>query len=426
MTLAESQPLPSPRPYRRFAIFLLVGGALLVLSSLCALLSYLVTPFMAPESGLTSNAAVLSVGAVGAVFGACLLWIGISFRRGESSPAFRLPTPWIFLGAYIVALVLGQLVLFLGVGAAYFFPPFHVFASLLVSLLVLAFAARRLELASLRSMLAQFSWGGLVTITLALVFEILVGGGLVALGVLGVMLIQGAERTMDLISELQNSGGDVNQVLALLSAEPMVLVIAATGALLMFVVIVPVLEEVLKSGGPAILISRRQRAHSTPSKSEVVLWGLAAGAGYSFTENMFNAQGAISGADGASNLWATTMLLRSGTSLMHMVATATVAVGWYAWFVERKRSRFFLLLALSTLAHATWNTGALVLGSVAIISGLNDNLAVLSVCIVVLALAFLIALFIAFLYWLVRLIRWGRRPPVEIITSSGTLLEIKG
>jgi hypothetical protein len=141
---------------------------------------------------------------------------------------------------------------------------------------------------------------------------------------------------------------------------------------------------------------------------------------------MFNAQGSISGGAGFVESWASAMLLRSGTSLMHMVATATVAVGWYFGLVDRKWTRFALLLGLATFAHATWNTGALVIGGVAVITGLDANLVEFSQCILGLGLVFLFGMFVAFLYWLVRLIRWGQPPPVEIITSSGALLEIKG
>lgn len=426
MSTIEPPPAAARAPYRRFAIFLMVGGGLLVLLSLCSALSYIVTPFMQPQLGLQSNTAVLSIGAAGAIFGALLLWIGLSFRRSASSPAFRLPSPLVLFGAFVAALVLGQLVLTSGIGAAFLFPPLHIAASLLIPLMVLSFASRRLQAVSLRSMLAQFSWGGLVTITVALLLEVVIGLVLAILVLAAAALIMGADRAAELASALQATAWDMGQVMSLLSTEPLILVFAAVTLTGFLVLVVPILEEIIKSGGPAILISRRRRDLETPFKCEVVLWGLAAGAGYAFTENMFNAQGSIGNGEGIVGFWASAMLLRAGTSLMHMVATATVAAGWYYWIVNRNRSRFFLLLALATLAHATWNTGALVLGSVAVFTGLNENLAVLSGCIVGLALIFLIGLFVAFLYWLVRLIRWGQPPPVEIITSSGTLLEIKG
>lgn len=426
MSTIESPLAAAPAPYRRFAIFLMGGGGLLVLLSVCSALSYIVTPLIQPQAALVSNTAVLSVGAVGAIYGALLIWIGFSFRRSASSPALRLPSPLIWLGAFAAALVLGQLALALGIGAAFLFPPLHILASLLVPLMVLSFASRRLQAVSLRSIFAQFSWGGLVTIALALILEIVIGLVLAILVLAAAALILGADRTIELVRALQATALDMAQIMSLLAAEPLILVVAGVTVTAFFVLLVPILEEIIKSGGPAILISRRQRTGKTPSKSEVVLWGLAAGAGYSFTENMFNAQGSIGNGEGIISFWAAAMLLRSGTSLMHMVATATVAAGWYHWFVNRNRSRFFQLLVLATLAHATWNTGALVLGSIAFIAGLDENLAVLSGCIVGLALVFLVGLFVAFLYWLTRLIHWGQPPPVEIITSSGTLLEIKG
>ncbi len=404
----------------------MVGGGLLFVVSICSALSYLLTPIMTPERGLISNASVLSVGAAAAVYGACLFWIGRAWRRGAPDRAFQLPSPLIFLGIYIGALVFGQAILSLGIGAAYLFPPLHVIASLVVALAVLSFAARRLKPVTLRTMLAQFTWGGLVTIVLALVFEILIGGALIVLALVAVALLLGTERTTELVTALQTSAGNIESLLAILAAEPLVMAIAALTAVVLLVFVVPILEEIIKSAGPAWLISRRARAFSGPSRNQVVMWGLAAGAGYAFTENMFNAQASISAGQEVFSLWATAMLLRSGTVLMHMVATATVAVGWYYGLVERNWTRMALLFGLSTLAHATWNTGALVLGGVAATAGLDENLAVLAGFIIGLAFVLLGGLFIGFVFWLRRLIRWGQPPPVEIITSSGTLLEIKG
>lgn len=92
-------------------------------------------------------------------------------------------------------------------------------------------------------------------------------------------------------------------------------------------------------------------------------------------------------------------------------------------FAKQKRLRFLGLLCAALTAHAVWNAGAVILGGVSVLSGVSPAVGtVAGAC----ALLFLVLLLVGFLFWLLRLIRWAQPPPVEIITSSGTLLEIKG
>jgi RsiW-degrading membrane proteinase PrsW (M82 family) len=231
---------------------------------------------------------------------------------------------------------------------------------------------------------------------------------------------------MALLQELQSNVTDPESALRVVSAEPLLLLLAGSTVVLLFVLVIPLLEELIKAAGPAIAISRRIRTSAAPTKSEVIMWGLAAGAGFAFTENVLNTQGVLTGGDGLGGLWAGAMLLRVGTTCMHMVTTGTVAVGWYYALVERRRSRMLLLLAAATVAHAVWNTAAIALGGIAVMTTANPDLGFVAGCLAILALFLLFGLFAAFVYWLVRLIRWAQPPPVEIITSSGRYLEIKG
>lgn len=419
---------PPARPYRTLAVVCLGVGALLVLVSMCAAVAFLVIPILETdlftgstspiENALATNTSVISLGAVALGYGLLLLRVGRSLQRESRRAAFQLPPPLFLLAAFFLVLVLGQAILTINVGAAYLFPPFHVLASLLFPLTVLAFAVRRVPSASLRSMLAQFSWGGLVTIALALVFELLL---LVALSVLAFVIavvLFGMERSQELASELLQSANSPSSAIEILTREPLLLLLAAGMAVLLFVVLVPLLEEILKATGPAILMARRERAKTGVTKSEALLWGLAAGAGYTFTENMFNSQGALTGSGGVVSFWAAAMILRSGTSLMHMVATATVATGWYHLFVHGRTQRAFQLLAAATAAHAVWNGGAVALGGVAALNGAGQNRELISTLLVVLVLIFLVALFGALLVWLTRLIHWAQPSSVEILTPQ--------
>ncbi len=416
----------TPAPNRNLSIILIVVGGLLFVTALCSGVGYLVLPFVQSLQETTTGTSLFSFAALALVYGGILTYVGFQWRRRRPAVPLKLPSPLIFLGAFATVLLVGQLVLWLNIGTAYLFPPFHVLAGLFIPIAILAYASRRLSEVSLRSVLAQFSWGGLATITLALVFEILIGGIFLLVALAAAALIIGMERTTTLVENVQGAAPDPNAILSVLSGEPLILFFAGITVVLLFVLIIPLLEELLKSAGPAIAIRRRIRANVALTKAEVVVWGLAAGAGFAFTENVMNTQGALTGGQGADNLWVGAMLLRTGTTLMHMITTGTVAIGWYYAFVERKRSRFIGLLAAATVAHAVWNTVAIALGGIAAITSLNPQLELLSGCLAILALAMLAGLFLAFLYWLVRLIRWAQPPPVEVLTSSGTFIEIKG
>lgn len=417
MTLSET-PTPASPSYRTLALASLGIGGLLLAGSVCAGLLFLLVPLSGTQGALATNTALGSFVALAMGYGGLLVLTGRGLLRDQGSARFHLPPPILFVVGFLVVLVIGQAILTVNVGAAYLFPAWHVLASLLVPMTALSFATRRLEPVSLRSMLAQVSWGGLVTIALAVVFEVVIGIVLFAVAAIAATLVLGAERMRQLGEAFQAGASDPQRLLELLSGEPVALLIAAAAALVMFVLIVPLLEEILKATGPAILLARRVRANGIPSKSEAVLWGLAAGAGYAFTENMFNAQGGATTGDGLVGFWAAAMLLRAGTSLLHMVATATVAVGWYQALVNKNTRRLLLLLAAATAAHAAWNTGAVLLGGVSVLNQAGGNLALASTLLTFAVLLFLILLFVGFLVWLVRLVRWAQPAPVEIITPT--------
>ncbi len=381
-------------------------GALLLVSSVCAVVTFLLAPLLRSENTLGENTAVGSIAAVFVGYGAVLALTGLGLVKARGTAPFYLPSPVLVFGAFLVVLLLGQGILALGVATAYLFPIWHVLASLLFPLAVLAYAVRRLPAVSARSMLAQFAWGGLVTILLALLFELIIGGILVVIALIGIAVVLGGRRMTELGQALSEIPTDSQRVIEIVTQEPLAMLIAGVTAVVLFIVLVPALEELLKAAGPAILMARRVRANFRPTRSNAVLWGLAAGAGYAFTENLFNGQGSLSASGSVITWWGGTMLLRAGTSLMHMVATATVAAGWFEILVEAKPLRFGLLLAAATAAHGIWNTGALLLGGTTVLPGANEIPSAptfLTVCV----LGVLLLLFVGGLVWLRVLLQWA-------------------
>lgn len=388
---------------------MLGAGALMLVTSVCGAFTFLLAPLVRAQTTAGDSTALASVVTVLLVFGALLAAAGYGLVRQTFSAPFRLPHPLILLLAFFIVLLFGQTMLGFGIGTRYLFPIWHVLASLLFPLAVLSAAARRLEPVSARSVWAQFTWGGLVTLLLALLLEVILGGIVIVAGMAFLFIALGRDWFDRLTTAMQATPPDTTAFLQAVTQEPLAILVIAAVAILLFVILIPLLEELLKAAGAAILIGLNVRAGDPPAPSSALLWGLAAGAGYAFSENMFNAQGGL----GAGNLlgwWAGAMLLRGGTSLMHVVATGTVAVGWYEVWVNKRAGRFLLLLLLATVAHGLWNTCALILGSV---TALTSQLPLPIVGAAVGCMLLLLGLlFLGALVWLRVLTLWGRRLPV--------------
>ncbi len=387
-------------------------GALLLLVSACAVVTFFVVPFLAHQDALALNTAVLSVGAILIVYGALLILIGRALRDDTWRAPFHLAPPYLFLGAFLVVLVIGQAILVSNVAPAYLFPLWHVLASLLFPLAVLAYVTPRVDAASTRSVLAQFVWGGLVTIGLALVLELAIGGFLAILAVFGLAIVLGPDDIAELWRAFSAAPPDLQRITEIVLREPLSTLIVGGTAFTLVVILVPLLEELLKAAGPAIMIARRVRNEFPPTRGNVLLWGIAAGAGFAFSENMLNGQGTLNNADSVTGIWAGAMLLRAGTSMMHLITTATVAVGWYEALAQRKFIRLPLLLLVAVLMHAIWNSAALLLAGVTASARAGTPLADFSVVLSALVLGLLACLFVGGLFWLRALLQWARRPAI--------------
>jgi hypothetical protein len=407
---------PAPTETTTSAARILAGlgvvfGGFLVLLSICGMFAYLILPLARPRNALANNTLLASGCAIGLIFGLIIVVVALAVVRGRSLPRFILPSPWLFLGFFLIVIGIGQTILFANVGAAYLFPPWHVLASLMLPLAALAYASRRLAPVPGQAVLAQLAWGGAGTILLALVFELVVGLLLfLAVGLVLAALL-GPDQLAQLVDQFRsfaNGAPDTGRILTLLTRQPVVLIIAVAAALAFFTVIGPLIEETLKGLGPGIWIARTR-----PSASRALLWGLAAGAGFAFSENLLLGANLVGQQDGAGALWAVLILARVGTSLVHVAATATVSLGWYSAFVGGRRASFFLFFIAGFGAHGSWNLLALILSSALSAAGslsfssvsLNGAGAVIAL----LALSVFVMLVLAAALWIAWLIRWAKR-----------------
>jgi RsiW-degrading membrane proteinase PrsW (M82 family) len=119
-------------------------------------------------------------------------------------------------------------------------------------------------------------------------------------------------------------------------------------------VLAPLSEEFGKSLGVRFMM----RPHTT--RAQCFLLGAFAGAGFGFLEALLYGLTAI-GEDLES--WWAIMLLRGGSTSLHVICTGLAGVGWWYWSRARRHGVAATLFGIAVLIHAGWNAFATVLYS---------------------------------------------------------------
>lgn len=288
---------------------------------------------------------VVSMVAVGAGLGAPLSVAAWRSMQRRASPALRLPPAWWLALIFIGLLLLGQLSLGTRLNAL-LIPPLHVAVSLLPPLLIVAAITSPLQRGGAgltrRNLVAQFSYGGLVGTALAILVEMGVFlGVLVSAGIL-VGLAPGAQdNLLRLAEDLQAEAlyGDPLRLLRSLMSPGVVL-----GLGLLVAGAVPLIEEFIKSLGAPINGVVQGRL----TRAQAFAFGVMAGVGFSFVEALFYA------AQQLPHGWATGVVLRGLTAVIHGAATGLFALGWYE-AASGRPARFLLYAAGGIAIHALWN-----------------------------------------------------------------------
>ncbi len=336
-----------------------------LLAAVFSLLAALLLALAAAQSGdaprLMNLTLLVSLLALGVGLGLPLAAAAGRSLQQRASPALRLPPAWwlglIFLGL----LVLGQLMLSTPVALAVI-PPLHVAASLLPPLLIVAAIAPPLQRAGAgltrRSLATQFSYGGLVSIFLALSLEIaLVTAAFVLAGASVAFLPGGLVSVERLAAELQEmmAVGDLAGMLHALLSPGLVL-----GLGLLVAAVVPLTEELIKSLGAPFNAAVQGRL----TRAQAFAFGVMAGVGFSFAEAL------VYGAQQLPHNWAQGVALRALTAVIHAAATGLFALGWYEVAVGRP-ARFFPYAAGGVAIHALWNgfSGLAVVAGLAAMDG---------------------------------------------------------
>lgn len=294
--------------------------------------------------------------------GAASAWHAWRATQGRPSTAFRPKRVWLLGVAFVLALILGQMMLELSFLPALTFPLLHMGAAVLPALIILALAGRVLGTATTwRDMVLQMASGAFLALPLAMVLEGTIILLFAAATILGVAWQPGGQ---DLITKVAPFLEDLSWLQEPVSLAATVLTPTAISVALVLVAgLIPLLEEALKAIGVGLVAYRR------PSLAQAVLWGLAAGAGFAAVEGLLNTTGAL-------DSWLSAVLLRVGTTAMHSMTGALMGMAWYQLVTRRSWLRGLAIYAGSAAIHGLWNGIALGMAVVSIKAagaGIREN-----------------------------------------------------
>jgi hypothetical protein len=282
--------------------------------------------------------------------GIILTFQGISASMGSGSGAFRPPVAaWGFL-AFAIVLGIGQANMAMDSPIAAPMPVLHTLAAILPGLTLAAMAGRgswrggipvrgltwrQVTLAAAISMSVGVAValyveviGSLYAVTLLLVHS----GGFETARDLGVAWDRIGEADFRLSNNEQFIAG-------LFTAS----------------VLAPLSEEFGKSLGVRFMM----RANST--RAQCFLLGAFAGAGFAFLEALLYGLGGIS--EGSLSSWWAIMLIRGGSTSLHVLCTGLAGLGWWYWSRAKEHRTALALFGGAMLIHAAWNAFATIISS---------------------------------------------------------------
>ncbi|MGQ9841630.1 MAG: PrsW family glutamic-type intramembrane protease [Anaerolineae bacterium] len=301
----------------------------------------------------------LAVGlmAISAGLGLVLAWSGWRSLAGAPARPWQWPAWGWWLLAFVAVVGTGQAAF--QAGLILFMPLAHLGASTLAALGVLALAlssaGRYVRLPSARAAAGSLAWGGLGSVSLALVAE-------TALAVVGLLILTvwlNATQP-ELVASLQ-AWAEQLQEITRGGPQPLVpppevalWLFRSPGVMLAIVgfvgVLVPLIEEIAKGlAVPLLALTGRQLR-----PIDGFLLGAAAGAGLALVEGVFN------GALGlmVPQAWAGAMFLRAAASTMHCAASGLVGLAWVL-LIGRRWLAGIGLGVLGFMLHAAWNAATM-------------------------------------------------------------------
>jgi RsiW-degrading membrane proteinase PrsW (M82 family) len=328
--------------------------------------------------------------------GLILTYQGISASMGEGSSPFRIaPAAWL-VAAFAAVLGLGWLITTPATPLAAPMPLLHVLAASLPGIALVAMATRASAVrgATLRGLTwRQVTLAAAISMTVGTTLALYVESLGSFCGVVLLLVHNGA------FAGVQNSDGffrTVSDSRDILSRNEQFAANLITASLL-----APIIEEFGKGLGVRFVMRR------DTTRSQAFVLGACAGAGFGFLEAMLYGVASVQSSGPAS--WPAIMLVRAGSTSLHVVNTSLVGLAWWYAVNGHRPRRAWLLFGIAVLNHAAWNAFATALDSR--ILGLDTVsghlLAVVSYIVIgVVAVGFVVAV-----PAIARYLRRGDRPP---------------
>ncbi|MBN1661374.1 MAG: hypothetical protein JXA93_23485 [Anaerolineae bacterium] len=283
--------------------------------------------------------------AVSSILGLALAWHAWRAIQRHPSAAFHPPPAWPLLLLFLLALAAGQIVLSFDLLPAITFPLAHVSVAVIPPLAIVALAGRTLGgVTRWRTITLQIAGGAFLATFLAFAIELTIFLILLVGAMIAVSIQPGGEQILtnlaDSLARLQVQ--DPNALLDLLNVP-----LVAVGALVIVAVLVPLVEEAVKTAGIGLMAGISLMTHRRPTQAQAMLWGVAAGAGFATVEGLFNTLNSL-------DAWALVVVLRIGATLLHCFTGALMGLAWHHAFAGRWL-RTLGLYAGSVAIHAAWN-----------------------------------------------------------------------
>jgi hypothetical protein len=347
---------------------------------------------------VATTVAITSIALLALVPGVLLTWHGISSAMGEGSSRYRPPLMLVALAAFAAVLAVGGLNMadFHPVAAP--MPVLHGLAAVLPGVGLVALASRG---AIWRGVAVRgLTWR---QVTLAAAISMTIGvwmalyvevpGSIAAIALL--LVHNGAFAEAASVGEAFDFVFDYPDLI-LTENEQFV------ANLFVAAVLAPLSEEFGKSLGVRFMM------RGPTTRAQAFALGAAAGAGFGFLEALLYGTSVVDEGLGA---WWWIMLVRGGSTSLHVLATGLAGVAWWHWRYGRNAATGWRLFGLAVLLHAAWNAFAVtVFSKIFGLDTLSDRtIAIIGFTVVAVAsLAFVVATAL-----IARRIREGEAPPVE-------------
>ncbi len=287
-----------------------------------------------------------------------LLYLSLRSILAQESPAPRQPSEaWSLTGLLLPAgLLLGFLAFEQEFLPWILGPIAHVFAAVGPVIAAVVMVLRRGPQLSARRRWGQFNTGLWVSPFLAFMIEMILLLPVIILLLMGQFGEINIQPIIDSLStgEVLSDPAVESAFLDFLS-QPIVIGLA----LLYLVVLVPLVEEVIKTIAIWPLLKRGL------TNTEAFLGGALAGAGYALFEAFFLAQ--------PGENWGLTMIARAGATLIHMFTTGLTSIGLAKAAREHSIKKAIPYYLIAVAIHAIWNLCALALGAGVIVNEIAQS-----------------------------------------------------